>query len=141
MGAQIAAGTFLYDAYSLLPRSYPAFHCLQYSRLQKSGNILNCLMGSSLTCFCTLCCSAIPTSCYISNVFYYLFMLAASAHAWAEVFHHTAEVCHRQPLIYGQLTQALATLAVLADESLTQAPVQTLSQPFSGWMTKPALPL
>jgi len=36
------------------------------------------------------------------------FFLAGSAHAWAEVCHHTAaEVCHRQPLIYGQLTQAL----------------------------------
>ena len=38
----------------------------------------------------------------------YVIFLAASAHAWAEVCHHTAaEVCHRQPLIYGQLTQAL----------------------------------
>ena len=60
--------------------------------------------------------------------------------AQAEVCHHTAaEVCHRQPLIYGQLTQALAILAVLGEESLTQASFQTLSQPFSGWMTKPAL--
>ena len=31
-------------------------------------------MWSSLPCFCTFCCSAIPTSCYILNVFYYLFM-------------------------------------------------------------------
>ena len=41
-------------------------------------------MWSSLTCFCTFCRSAVPTSCYILNVFYYLFMslfLAASAHA------------------------------------------------------------
>jgi len=68
--------------------------------------------------------------------------LAASAHAWAEVCHHTAaEICRWQPLIYGQLTQALTTLEVLAEESLTQASFQTLSQPFSGWMTKPALPV
>jgi len=40
--------------------------------------------------------------------------------------------------IYGQLTRALAILAVLAEESLTQASFQTLSQPSSGWMTKPA---
>ena len=26
-----------------------------------------------LPCFCNFCCSAIPTSCYILNVFYYLF--------------------------------------------------------------------
>ena len=31
-------------------------------------------MWSSLPCFCTFCCSAIPTSCYILNAFYYLFM-------------------------------------------------------------------
>ena len=31
-------------------------------------------MWSSLPCFCTFCRSAIPTSCYILNVFYYLFM-------------------------------------------------------------------
>ena len=39
------------------------------------------------------------------------------------------------------MTQALATLAVLAEELLAQAYFQTLSQPFSGWMTKPALPV
>ena len=44
--------------------------------------------------------------------------------------------------IYGPLTWVLATLAVLAEESLTQAPVQTPSQPFSfpdGWQSQ--LPL
>jgi len=45
-------------------------------------------------------------------------------------YHRTAEVCpHRSlvlPLVYGQLTKAS---------------VQTPSQPFSGWMTKPALPV
>ena len=68
--------------------------------------------------------------------------LAASAHAWAEVCHHTAaEVCHRQPLIYGQLTRALAILAVIAEESLTQASFQTLSQPSSldGWQSQLSL--
>jgi len=39
------------------------------------------------------------------------------------------------------LTQVLATLAVLAEGSLTQASIQTLSQPFSGWMSKRALPV
>ena len=70
-------------------------------------------MVISLPCFPTFWCSAIPTSCYIFNVFHYLFMsfFQHQGHAWAEVCHHTAaEVCHRQLLIYGQLTQALATL-------------------------------
>jgi len=40
-----------------------------------------------------------------------------------------------------QFTQVLATLAVSAEESLTQASVQTLSQPFPGWMTKRVLPV
>ena len=43
--------------------------------------------------------------------------------------------------IYGPLTRVLATLAVLAEEPLTQASIQTLSQPFSGWTTKSALPV
>ena len=42
--------------------------------------------------------------------------------------------------ICGPLTQLLATLAVLAEGSPTQASIQTPSQHFSGWMTKPALP-
>ena len=33
--------------------------------------------------------------------------------------------------------QVLATLAVLAEGLLTQASIQTPSQPFSEWMTKP----
>jgi len=32
-------------------------------------------------------------------------------------------------------------LAVLSEESLTQAFFQTLSQPFFEWMTKPAFPV
>ena len=39
------------------------------------------------------------------------------------------------------IDSGIATLAVLAEESLVQASFQTLSQPFSGWMTKPALPI
>ena len=39
------------------------------------------------------------------------------------------------------LTQLLATLTVLAEESLTQGSVQTLSLHFSGWMTKSVLPV
>jgi len=38
------------------------------------GCILNCFMWSYLPCFCTFCSSAIPTSCYILNVFYYLLL-------------------------------------------------------------------
>jgi len=47
--------------------------------------------------------------------------------------------CHVLPLICGPLTQVLTTLVVLAKGSLAQASIQTLSQPFYGWMTKPAL--
>ena len=49
--------------------------------------------------------------------------------------------CHKSVLtgcIYGPLIQVLATLAVLAEGSLTQASIQTPSQPFSGWTKKPA---
>ena len=38
------------------------------------GCILNCFMWSSLPCFYTFCRSAIPTSYYILNVFYYLYI-------------------------------------------------------------------
>jgi len=31
------------------------------------------------------------------------------------------------------------TLAALAEESVTRAPVEAPSQPFPGWMTKPVL--
>jgi len=41
--------------------------------------------------------------------------------------------------IYGPLTHVLATLAVLAEGLLTQVSIQTSSQHFSGWMTKPVL--
>ena len=61
--------------------------------------------------------------------------LAASGHAWAEVCHHTAaEICHRQPLIYGQLTQALATLAVLAEESGTDPSILSNTESTFLWM-------
>ena len=63
--------------------------------------------------------------CFFLLLVYVIFW--QQARAWAEVAITAAEVCHRQPLIYGQLTQALATLAVLAEESLTQASFQTLS--------------
>jgi len=43
------------------------------------------------------------------------------------------------PLQVALLYQVLATLAELAEGLLTQASIQTLSQPFSGWMTKPVL--
>ena len=60
-------------------------------------------------------------------------------HAWAEVCYHTTPDVCPQGSTYGPLTQVLPVLAVLAEGSLTQASVQTPSQPLSGWMTKPAL--
>ena len=81
---------------------------------------------------------AVLLSLHLVNVFYYLFMsIPFSSSCMPEqkfaFYHKAAEVCpHRQkaslvlPLVYGQLTKAS---------------VQTPSQPFSGWMTKPALPV
>ena len=88
-------------------------------------------MWSSLPCFVTFCRSAIPTSCYVFNVFYYLFMsffLAAGACLSWGLLSHSCRSLSSQGSIYGPLTQVLATLAVLAEESLTQASIQTLSQ-------------
>jgi len=45
----------------------------------------------------------------------------------------------QKSFLTGSIYQVLATPAVLAEGLLTQASVQTLSQPFSGWMTKPVL--
>ena len=44
------------------------------------GCILNCFMWSSLPCFVSFCHSAIPTSCYIFNGFYYLLYLVLRVH-------------------------------------------------------------
>ena len=44
--------------------------------------------------------------------------------------------------IYAQLTQVrISYMAVLAEESLIQESIRTPSQPLSGWITKPALPV
>ena len=53
---------------------------------------------------------------------------------------HSCKSLSSQGSIYGPLTQVLATLAVLAEESLTQASVQTLSQTLL-WMDDKALSL
>jgi len=101
------------------------------------------VLWSSLPCFFTFCSSAIPTSCYIFNAFYYLFVIFLAAGAclsWG-LPSHSRRSLSTQGSIYIQLNQVLATLAVSAEESLTQASVQTLSQFFPGWMTKPALPV
>ena len=45
-------------------------HIFNVERYVGWGCILNCYMLSSLPCFYAFCCSAIPTSCYIFNVFY-----------------------------------------------------------------------
>jgi len=88
-------------------------------------------MWSSLPCFFTFCCSAIPTSCYIFNVFlllvYVIFLAAGTCLSWG-LPSHSCRSLSPQGSIYGPLTQVLATLAVLAEESLIQASVQTLSQ-------------
>jgi len=80
-------------------------------------------MLSSLPCFFTFCCSAIPTSCYFFNAFHYLFVIFLAAGACL-----SCRSLSSQGSKYGPLTQVLATLAVLAEESLTQASVQTRSQ-------------
>ena len=43
--------------------------------------ILNCFMLSPLPCFYAFCCSAIPTSCYIFNVFYSNYMCILWIHS------------------------------------------------------------
>ena len=45
-----------------------------------------------------------------------------------------AEVCHRQPLMYGQLTQALATLTVLAEESGNDPSILSNTESTLLWM-------
>jgi len=40
-----------------------------------------------------------------------------------------------------QVFDSIITLATLAGESLTRPSVEALGEPFSGWMTKPALPV
>ena len=47
----------------------------------------------------------------------------------------------QKSVLTGPLTQLLATLAVLPEESPTQASIETPSQHFSGWMTMAALPV
>ena len=101
-------------------------------------------MWSSLLCFCTFCCSAIPTSCYILNVFYYLFMSIFSSLStclsWSVPSHSSRSLSQAATDIW-TIDSGISYTGVLAEESLTQASFQTLSQPFSGWMTKPALPV
>ena len=53
-----------------LPSQMPYNLPLHVGRYVGWGCILNCFMLSSLPCFYAFCWSAIPTSCYIFNVFY-----------------------------------------------------------------------
>ena len=53
--------------YTLLELRFKVFDVDRYVGW---GCILNCFMPSSLPCFYAFCWSAIPTSCYIFNVFY-----------------------------------------------------------------------
>jgi len=68
-----------------------------------------------------------------------MFLLLVHVTSLAAVTHQQKSVLTGS--IYGSLTQILATLAVLAEALPTQAPIQTPNYPFSGWMTKPALPV
>ena len=56
--------------------AYISFFCYPHKLLRKKipvgGCILDCFLWSSPPCFFTFCNSAIPTSCYIFNVFYCL---------------------------------------------------------------------
>ena len=56
------------------------FHIYMYNEKRYVGVIVYfTVMFDHPSCFLTFCRSGIPTSCYIFNVFYYLFMLAAGA--------------------------------------------------------------
>ena len=48
----------------------PTLHIFPHQRYVGWSGVLNCFMLSSLPCFYAFCWSAIPTSCYIFNVFY-----------------------------------------------------------------------
>ena len=90
-----------------------------------------------MTVFCTcdhpylisLLFPAIPTSCYIFNVFYYLLMSFISSRRMPELRFAITQP-HMQGSIHGPLTRVLATMAVLAEESLTQAPFKHRFNPF-----------
>jgi len=58
----------------------------------------------------------------------YVILLAAGACLSCGLLSHSCRSLSSQGSIYGPLTQVLATLAVLAEEPLTKASVQTLSQ-------------
>ena len=75
------------------------------------GCIVNCFMLSSLPCFYALCWSAIPTSCYIFNIFN-----SCSCHFFKQQMHASLS------------SQAsLVDVSVLAEESLTRpGSLQTL---------------
>ena len=49
-------------------------HIFNVERIVGWGCILNCFMLSSLPCFLAFCWSAITTSCYIFNVFFFLIL-------------------------------------------------------------------
>ena len=80
-------------------------------------------MWSSLPCFFTLCCSALPTSCHIFNIYYYLFTSRFSSRLMHKLKFSITE--QQNSVLTGC---RLLTLAVLAEESLTHC----LSQSFSG---------
>jgi len=57
----------------------PESHQTDVERYVGWGCILNCFKLSSLPCFYAFCWSAIPTSCYIFNVFYSCYMYIQGA--------------------------------------------------------------
>jgi len=65
-------------------------HIFDVERYVGWGCILNCFMLSSLPCFYAVCWSAIPTSCYIFNVFYSCLISKIQLELWT--FQSTQEL-------------------------------------------------
>ena len=85
------------------------WHILPHQRYVGWSCVLNCFMLSSLPCFNIFCWSAIPTSCYICNVFY----------SWSCHFFCSRCMLELKFVIYYGAACPLsqASYAVLAEES------------------------
>ena len=58
--------------------NHPFFHIYMYNEKRYVGVIVYfTVMFDHPSCFLTFCRSGIPTSCYICNVFYYLFIFGS----------------------------------------------------------------
>ena len=106
------------------------------------GCIHDCFRWSSLPCFVTFCHSVIPTSCYIFNVYivYLIFLAAGACISWGLPSHSSKSLSSQAVYMDGPLSHVLATLAVLAEESLIPAPFKHQVNPsLDGWQSQ--LPL